>query len=81
MVCSQGVHPRVICDGFDIAKVEATKFLDNFKIKVGDVDRETLECVSKTALRTKLHEELADHIGNVCVDAVLCINDKVLFPP
>eukprot|EP00287_Rhodomonas_sp_CCMP768_P006608 CAMPEP_0196738448 /NCGR_PEP_ID=MMETSP1091-20130531/15813_1 /TAXON_ID=302021 /ORGANISM="Rhodomonas sp., Strain CCMP768" /LENGTH=530 /DNA_ID=CAMNT_0042082417 /DNA_START=76 /DNA_END=1664 /DNA_ORIENTATION=+ len=73
---AEGVHPRVICDGFDIAKVEAAKFLDNFKVKNGDIDRETLDCVSKTALRTKLHEELADHIGNVCVDAVLCINDK-----
>ena len=49
---AEGVHPRVICDGFDIAKVEATKFLENFRVKVGDIDRETLECVSRTALRS-----------------------------
>ena len=42
----------------------------------GQVDREALNCISRTSLRTKLHEELADHIGDVCVDAVLCINDK-----
>mmetsp|Transcript_53356 Transcript_53356/g.108846 ORF Transcript_53356/g.108846 Transcript_53356/m.108846 type:complete len:534 (-) Transcript_53356:276-1877(-) len=72
---AEGVHPRVICDGFDIAKKEASQYLEKFKILQGDISRETLECVSKTALRTKLHEELADHIGNVCVDAVLCIND------
>eukprot|EP00960_Hanusia_phi_P055544 762997-Hanusia_phi.AAC.10 len=73
---SEGVHPRVICDGFDIAKKEALQFLEQRKIKVGNIDRESLNCVSRTALRTKLHEELADHIGDVCVDAVLCINDK-----
>ena len=38
--------------------------------------REALNCISRTALRTKLHEELADHLGDVCVDAILCINDK-----
>ena len=73
---SEGVHPRVICDGFDIAKKESLQFLEQRKIKVGSIDREALNCVSRTALRTKLHEELADHIGDVCVDAVLCINDK-----
>ena len=39
------------------------------QVRTGKVDREMLNCVSRTSLRTKLHEELADHIGDVCVDA------------
>jgi len=72
---SEGVHPRVLCDGFDLAKTASVKFLDSFRALEGKVDRELLNCVSRTALRTKLHEELADYIGDVCVDAVLCIQN------
>ena len=72
---SEGVHPRVLCDGFDLAKTASVKFLDTFRAFQGKIDRELLNCVSRTALRTKLHEELADFIGDVCVDAVLCIQN------
>mmetsp|Transcript_89770 Transcript_89770/g.239862 ORF Transcript_89770/g.239862 Transcript_89770/m.239862 type:complete len:535 (+) Transcript_89770:59-1663(+) len=72
---SEGVHPRVLCDGFDVAKTEAIKFLETFRAQQGKVDRELLNCVSRTALRTKLHEELADYIGDVCVDAITCIQN------
>ena len=72
----EGVHPRMICDGLDIAKKVSAEFLEKFKVKQGSIDREALNCVSRTALRTKLHAELADHLGDVCVDAILCINDK-----
>ena len=72
----EGVHPRMICDGLDIAKKVSAEFLETFKVKKGSIDREALNCVSRTALRTKLHAELADHLGDVCVDAILCINDK-----
>jgi T-complex protein 1 subunit zeta len=66
----------MICDGLDIAKKVSAEFLETFKVKKGSIDREALNCVSRTALRTKLHAELADHLGDVCVDAILCINDK-----
>jgi T-complex protein 1 subunit zeta len=72
----EGVQPRMICDGLDIAKKVSAEFLETFKVKKGSIDREALNCVSRTALRTKLHAELADHLGDVCVDAILCINDK-----
>jgi len=75
----EGVHPRVLCEGMDIAKQEACTFLEDFTAKHGRrgaIDREMLNSISRTALRTKLHEELADYIGDVCVDAILCINDK-----
>ena len=74
----EGVHPRVLCEGMDIAKSESVKFLQQFTEKhgkMGQVDREALNCISRTALRTKLHEELADHVGDVCVDAILCVRN------
>jgi len=69
---SEGVHPRLIADGFDIAKSLAIECLDKFKIdKV--VDRELLISVARTSLRTKIHEELADILTEIVVDAVLMV--------
>ena len=36
---AEGLHPRVITDGYELAKNEALKFLDEFKLE-RDVDRE-----------------------------------------
>jgi T-complex protein 1 subunit zeta len=73
---AEGVHPRMICDGFDIAKKVSAEYLETCRVLDKSIDREALNCISRTALRTKLHNELADHLGDVCVDAILCINDK-----
>jgi len=69
---SEGVHPRLIAEGFDIAKQLAIEFLDQFKIDK-EVDREILISVARTALRTKVHRELADILTEIVVDAVLMI--------
>merc|ERR1712086_255945 len=68
----EGVHPRLIADGFDIAKALAIECLDNFKIEK-EVDRELLISVARTALRTKVHAELADILTEIVVDAVLMV--------
>jgi len=41
---------------------------------VSTTDKELLTCVARTALRTKLQEELADKLTAIVVDAVLCIH-------
>ncbi|KAJ1990854.1 T-complex protein 1 subunit zeta [Coemansia spiralis] len=68
----EGVHPRVITDGFDAAKAEALKFLETFKVAM-TMDREVLCSVARTALRTKLQGALADQMTEAVVDAVLAI--------
>ncbi|KAJ2376893.1 T-complex protein 1 subunit zeta [Coemansia sp. RSA 2607] len=68
----EGVHPRVITDGFDAAKREALAFLDQFRRQM-PMDREVLCSVARTALRTKLQAELADQMTEAVVDAVLAI--------
>lgn len=58
------MHPRVICDGFEIAKKATLKFLDSFKAtvdtaagpdKVEVADKEVLRMLARTTLRTKVH--------------------------
>ncbi|KAI9043761.1 chaperonin-containing T-complex subunit CCT6 [Aspergillus affinis] len=70
---SEGVHPRVITDGYEIAKNEALKFLDQFKIEK-PVDRELLLSVARTSLSTKLNSALAEKLTPDIVDAVLAIH-------
>ncbi|EJD42694.1 T-complex protein 1 zeta subunit [Auricularia subglabra TFB-10046 SS5] len=69
---SEGVHPTVVAEGFDLAKNEALKFLDTYKVKQ-KLDRATLISVAHTSLATKLHEQLAKKLAEDVVDAVLAI--------
>ena len=51
------MHPRVLVDGFEIAKRATLQFLEKFKTPVvmGDEpDKEILKMVARTALRTKV---------------------------
>ncbi|KAK9114804.1 hypothetical protein Syun_021601 [Stephania yunnanensis] len=72
----EGMHPRVLVDGFEIAKRATLQFIETFKTQVvmGDEpDHEFLKMVARTALRTKLYEALADQLTEIVVNAVLCI--------
>merc|ERR1719401_801310 len=59
---ADGLHPRLIAEGFDLARDEAVKFLDSFKVPVQNAleDREKLVCVARTSLRTKISPAIAD---------------------
>ncbi|KAJ6083407.1 hypothetical protein N7467_007542 [Penicillium canescens] len=69
----EGLHPRVITDGYEIAKNEALKFLDKFKLERA-IDRELLLSVARTSLSTKLSGALAEKLTPDIVDAVLAIH-------
>ncbi|KAK1287393.1 hypothetical protein QJS10_CPB19g01690 [Acorus calamus] len=74
----EGMHPRVLVDGFDIAKRATLEFLEKFKtpVKMGDMpDTEILKMVARTTVRTKLYEALADQLTDIVVKAVLCIQN------
>merc|ERR1712168_562928 len=72
-----GLHPRLIAEGFekakDIALDELTKFALAAGAANGAPDREKLIQVARTALRTKIHHQTADLLTEICVDAVDCI--------
>uniref|UniRef100_A0A8C2MQT5 Chaperonin containing TCP1 subunit 6B n=1 Tax=Cricetulus griseus TaxID=10029 RepID=A0A8C2MQT5_CRIGR len=69
---SEGLHPRIIAEGFDAAKTKALEVLDNIKVEK-EMKREILLDVARTSLRTKVHAELADVLTEAVVDSVLAI--------
>lgn len=69
---SEGVHPRLITEGFEYANAKTLELLAIFK-QSPKIDRELLIEVARTSLRTKLNQKLADHITECVVDAVLAI--------
>ena len=75
---SEGMHPRVVADGFEIAKEATLALLEEFKVepeegKTMEEDRALLVQLAQTALRTKMHTVLADQLVEIVTDAVLCV--------
>lgn len=70
---SEGVHPRVIVDGFEVAREELLKYLDGFKQTPEKLDREFLLQVARTSLATKVNAELTDVLTPIVTDAVLAV--------
>lgn len=64
MLLHQGLHPRIIAEGFDAAKTKALEVLDEIKVEK-EMKREILLDVARTSLRTKVHAELADVLTEV----------------
>ncbi|GBP41569.1 T-complex protein 1 subunit zeta [Eumeta japonica] len=69
---SEGLHPRILTEGFDVARSKAIEILENMKIPI-EIKRESLLEVAATSLKTKVHHSLADVLTDACVDAVLTI--------
>jgi len=69
----EGLHPRIISQGFELAKKRSLEFLETFKIKKDTHDRELLLNVARTSLRSKLYQELADSLTEIVTDAVMTI--------
>lgn len=67
---NDGLHPRVVADGFELAKKKTMEILEQVKIPIEPTDRDLLSKVAKTCLRTKVKPRVADSLTNICVDAV-----------
>lgn len=67
-----GVHPRILVDGMELAKTQALAFLEEFKI-AKEVNRELLIQVARTSLNTKIHPNLGNPLCDILVDAVQTI--------
>lgn len=73
---SEGVHPRVITDGFEVAREASLKYLDSFKTTPSKFDRELLLQVARTSLATKVNSELAEVLTPIVTDAVLSVKGE-----
>ncbi|XP_032178640.1 T-complex protein 1 subunit zeta-2 isoform X1 [Mustela erminea] len=69
---SEGLHPRIIAEGFEAAKIKALEVLEEIKINK-EMKREILLDVARTSLQTKVHAELADVLIEAVVDSVLAV--------
>jgi len=70
---SDGVHPRLVCDGIELAKAQALEVLSKTRVKKDTLDRALLLQIASASLRTKMHAELADLFTEIVVDSVLTI--------
>ena len=68
-----GLHPRVVADGFDRAREFVVEYLDRFREEVQEIDRELLINIAKTSLNTKLAPDLANQLTEIVTDAVMSI--------
>ncbi|XP_008055656.1 T-complex protein 1 subunit zeta-2 isoform X2 [Carlito syrichta] len=69
---SEGLHPRIIAEGFEAAKIKALEVLEEIKVKK-EMRRKILLDVARTSLQTKIHAELADVLTEAVVDSVLAV--------
>ncbi|XP_008055657.1 T-complex protein 1 subunit zeta-2 isoform X3 [Carlito syrichta] len=67
-----GLHPRIIAEGFEAAKIKALEVLEEIKVKK-EMRRKILLDVARTSLQTKIHAELADVLTEAVVDSVLAV--------
>jgi len=72
---AEGLHPRIIVEGFDLAKTKALEVLESVKVPA-KVDRDLLVQVARSSLQTKLTTELSEHLTSIVVDAVLAIHEE-----
>ncbi|XP_023048620.1 T-complex protein 1 subunit zeta-2 isoform X2 [Piliocolobus tephrosceles] len=69
---SEGLHPRIIAEGFEAAKIKALEVLEEVKVTM-EMKRKILLDVARTSLQTKVHAELADVLTEAVVDSVLAV--------
>jgi T-complex protein 1 subunit zeta len=56
MYIGEGLHPRVVTEGFEQGKKKALEILEEMKIDITDAERkDVLTKIAKTSLHTKLH--------------------------
>jgi len=66
-----GVHPRIVTEGYKIASKRSLEILEELSIECKS--RSMLLNVARTALRTKLNNILADKMTDIIVDAIQSI--------
>merc|ERR1711992_8247 len=72
---SEGLHPRIVTEGFEMAKDKALEVLESVKIPLADGDKaEVLQAIAQTSLGTKVHPAMAEQLTPIVVEAVQAIH-------
>jgi T-complex protein 1 subunit zeta len=72
----EGVHPRILVDGIELAKRETLAYLERARIEFPDVTKELLLEVARASLMTKVHPSIANPLTEIVVDAVNTIKKE-----
>jgi len=75
---SEGLHPRLITEGYEAARDMVLDFLDGFKVPFPKAfhDKELLTAVARTSLRSKLSADIADTMADAIVEAVRSVSEE-----
>jgi len=74
---TEGLHPRIVTEGFEEAKKIALETLEAMKINFSEEDkRDILVKISSTSLHTKVHPTIAKNLTEICVDACMSIKPE-----
>merc|ERR1712029_1218497 len=74
---TEGLHPRIVTEGFEEAKKVALETLENMKITLTDAERkDILTKISSTSLLTKFHPTIAKNLTDICAEAVEAIKPE-----
>ena len=80
---SEGLHPRVITEGFEEGKKKALEILEEMKIKITDEEKkDILTKIASTSLKTKIHPKVRRSWRSFIINAMDFINaPRALFLP
>jgi len=74
---SEGLHPRVVTEGFEEAKKIALEVLENMKVEITEDEKKNiLTQIAQTSLNTKVHPKIADSLTTICVESLLAIKQE-----
>mmetsp|Transcript_26936 Transcript_26936/g.104580 ORF Transcript_26936/g.104580 Transcript_26936/m.104580 type:complete len:479 (-) Transcript_26936:4749-6185(-) len=68
----EGLHPRSVTDGFDLAREELSRWIDETALE-RKIDRELLVEIARCSLATKVVSDFATVLSEIVTDAVLTI--------
>jgi thermosome len=71
------VHPTIITNGYRLAAIKALEVMDTVAMDVGPNDRETLVKIAQTAMMSKQVVGSKELMGDISVDAVRRVAEKV----
>lgn len=70
----EGMHPRILVEGFHLARAEALKYMETCIISIPeDQKREYYTNVARSAISTKVNAGLTEKLAESVVDAVLSV--------
>lgn len=72
----EGIHPRIIVDGLEVAKRQSLQYLDQYKQPKPDFDREFLLQIAKSSLSTKISADMTSILAPIVTDSVLAVKDN-----